>query len=89
MKAIDYNKFAKEWISAWNCHTLDRILSHYSNDIETTTRVIKLLLDIDYGPLKRIKSTGDCRQKTLLKRPNLNFELIEVASGINSLAFIL
>lgn len=86
MKAIDHNKFAKEWISAWNSHNIDRILSHYANDIKITTPMIKLSLDIDYGSLKGIESVGDYWQKALLKMPNLNFELIEVTSGNNSIA---
>ena len=26
-------RFAKEWIEAWNAHDLDAILSHYANDV--------------------------------------------------------
>jgi ketosteroid isomerase-like protein len=33
-------KFAKEWISAWNSHDLDRILSHCVEDIEMSSPLI-------------------------------------------------
>ncbi len=39
---IEANTFAKEWLESWNSHDLDRILSHYSDDLEITTRLIKL-----------------------------------------------
>jgi ketosteroid isomerase-like protein len=25
--------FAEDWIAAWNAHDLDRVLSHYADDI--------------------------------------------------------
>lgn len=32
--------FASEWVSAWNSHDLDRILSHYSDDFSMTSPFI-------------------------------------------------
>jgi ketosteroid isomerase-like protein len=26
-------RFAEEWVAAWNAHDLDRILTHYSDDV--------------------------------------------------------
>jgi len=28
------NKFAREWVEAWNCHDLDKIMTHYAEDFE-------------------------------------------------------
>ena len=34
MMAPDFSeRFAKEWVAAWNAHDLDRVLSHYENDL--------------------------------------------------------
>lgn len=83
---IEHQKFAKEWINAWNSHDLNRILSHYADDIEITTPMIKLSLNIAKGSLKGKESVGDYWQKALAKLPELSFELLEVTSSINSVA---
>lgn len=44
--------FAKDWIESWNSHDLDRILTHYSDDFEITTPMIKTFLGIDTGTLQ-------------------------------------
>ena len=33
--------FAKEWTAAWNSHDLDRILSHYSDDVTVVSPIAK------------------------------------------------
>jgi ketosteroid isomerase-like protein len=33
MDAAFAREFAQEWVSAWNAHDLDRILSHYADDV--------------------------------------------------------
>ena len=49
---IDARDFAREWIDAWNSHDLDRILSHYSDDFEITTPMIKVAMGEETGTLK-------------------------------------
>ena len=49
---MDAQKFAKEWVESWNSHNLDDILSHYSEEIEITTPMIKLAGGIENGSLK-------------------------------------
>jgi len=49
---INAKKFASEWIESWNSHDLDRILSHYSDNFEFTTPMIKVKLGFEAGTLK-------------------------------------
>lgn len=35
-------QFAEHWISAWNKHDLEEILSHYTDDFDMTTPMIQL-----------------------------------------------
>ena len=83
---MDERKFAEEWINAWNSHNLDAILSHYSEDIEITTPMIKLALGVENGSLKGKKLVADYWQKALAKLPELHFELYEITTGVNSIA---
>ena len=83
---MDAHKFAKDWIESWNSHNMDDILSHYSDEIEITTPMIKLAGGIESGSLKGKEKVRDYWKKALEKIPDLKFELYEVTSGINSVA---
>lgn len=83
---MDGQKFAEEWISSWNSHNLEDILSHYSEDIEITTPMIKLALGENSGTLKGKALVADYWRKALIKIPDLNFELYDVTTGVNSVA---
>ena len=80
------NKFADDWISSWNSHNIEQILSHYSNDFEITTPMIKTLLNIDSGTLKGKENVKEYWISALHKVPDLNFELLDVAASVNSVA---
>ncbi|KAA5536716.1 nuclear transport factor 2 family protein [Taibaiella lutea] len=79
-------QFAEEWISSWNSHDLDVILSHYSDDIEVTTPMIRMAAGIESGTLKGKEAVADYWRKALSKIPDLHFELIDVTECINSIA---
>ena len=51
--------FAREWIDAWNAHDLERILSHYSDEIVFTSPVAAQLVPetLLFGPDGRV-TTG-------------------------------
>jgi hypothetical protein len=83
---MEAKQFAEKWVKSWNSHNLEDILSHYSDDIEITTPMIKMALGSDDGMLKGKKAVGDYWQKALAKIPDLHFELYEVTEGINSIA---
>ena len=83
---MDAKKFAKEWIDSWNSHDLDDIMMHYSEEIEITTPMLKLAAGIESGSLQGKEQVRAYWQKALIKIPDLHFELIEVTSGIDSVA---
>lgn len=84
MKAVDLAAFAAEWIAAWNAHDLDRILSHYADDIAFRSPVIRQR----FG-----KASGEVSGKDELRAywsgafasgaQALSFELIEVLTGVD------
>lgn len=83
---MDAHEFAKEWIEAWNSHDLDRILTHYSDDVEITTPMIKMALGNDSGSLKGKEAVGIYWRQALIKLPDLHFELLDVATSVDSIA---
>ena len=60
--------FAKDWIESWNSHDLDRILTHYSDDFEITTPMIKAFLGIDTGTLQGKQNIKEYWAAALEKR---------------------
>ena len=82
----DVVKFTSEWISSWNSHDLDTILKHYSDDVEITSPMIQLAAGIKAESLKGKASVAEYWRIALKKIPDLRFELIDVAEGINSVA---
>lgn len=76
---------AENWIQAWNAHDLDRIMTHYEDDVELTSPVAVERLGIADG---KVKGKADLRayfRKGLEAYPALRFTLIEVLVGCQSL----
>lgn len=75
-------EFAADWISAWNEHDLDRVLSHYAEDVVFRSPFVVKMHD----------ASGEIRDKATLRSyfaraieayPDLKFELHTVLSGIH------
>ena len=83
---IDAKAFAEAWVAAWNAHDLERILSHYRDDVEIITPMIKMSLGIDTGSLVGKAAIANYWRAALEKMPDLHFELLDVCTGVNSIA---
>jgi hypothetical protein len=83
---MNLSEFANNWINDWNSHDFEKILAHYSDDIEVTTPMIQISLGIETGTLYGKLAVASYWQNALKKFPDLNFELIEVTESINSVA---
>jgi hypothetical protein len=77
-------KIAHDWIEAWNQHDLEAILSHYDDAIEFTSPFIAQLLQQLDGTVRGKVALGRYFSKGLAAFPDLNFELISVFIGVNS-----
>ena len=77
-------KFAKEWIEAWNSHDLDRVLSHYSEDFTMSSPYIAQIAGIESGSLAGKAAVRDYWAAALQKMPNLKFELVQTLIGADS-----
>jgi len=78
------NQFAREWIEAWNSHDLDRIMTHYAENFEMSSPVIRQLMNIDSGTIKGKIEVRAYWEKALANIPDLHFELVDAYSGVNS-----
>lgn len=78
------DRFADEWIAAWNAHDLARILTHYTDDFEMTSPVIVKLTGESSGTLKGKAAVGAYWARALESSPDLHFELIDTLFGVHS-----
>jgi len=81
----NHEKFSKKWIESWNKHDLDAILSHYDEDMEFHSPFITKLNFNSSGMITSKQELRDYFTIGLNTYPDLNFKLIKVLSGINSL----
>lgn len=77
--------FAAEWITAWNAHDLDEILSHYDEDFEMSSPVIVQLQANSNGILRGKSAVRAYWDRALELIPDLQFELISILVGIQSI----
>ena len=82
----DATKFANHWIESWNSHDLDRILSHYSDNFEITSPMIKVASGMETGTLKGKEVVRNYWEAAFKKVPDLTFELKEITASVGSIA---
>jgi hypothetical protein len=86
MNIDEARRFATRWVSDWNSHDIEAVLSHYTDDFEMSTPMIQRLLGIESGVLKGKKAVGDYWRSALKRAPDLQFSIIDVASGVDSVS---
>lgn len=78
-------EFAQEWIDAWNAHDVERVLSHYTEDFEMSSPFIMAFAGQACGTLKGHQAVGAYWRDALQRIPDLQFELIEVFTCVDSI----
>jgi ketosteroid isomerase-like protein len=76
--------FAAEWFEAWNSHDLERIVSHYTENVVLISPVAAKLLNDLSGEVKGKQALRAYFKKGLEAFPQLRFEPIEVMWGLSS-----
>jgi hypothetical protein len=82
----DAHAFAREWVAAWNARDLDRILSHYAEDIVFLSPYAERITGsgrVDgLDALRRYWRTG------LAANPDLHFTLDAALAGHNAVTVL-
>jgi ketosteroid isomerase-like protein len=78
-------RFAADWIEAWNAHDLGRVLSHYAEDFEMSSPYIVQIAGEPSGTLRGKAAVGAYWKKALELVPDLKFELVSVLVGVGSI----
>ena len=78
-------EFSLHWLSAWNSHDLEAILSHYADDFEMISPYIVAITGEPSGTLRDKKAIGQYWALALAKYPQLHFQLHQVLIGVQSI----
>jgi len=78
-------EFEREWIEAWNAHDIDRILSHYRDDIRFVSPIAARFGTPD-GEVYGLHALRDYFERGLAAYPRLHFQPIAAFGGIGSIA---
>ena len=85
MTEADAQRFAIAWVESWNSHDLERILSHYSEDVEVTSPLIETVLGPGRVSVRGKKALRAYLGPALERYPDLRFVLFRAYAGPNSL----
>ena len=78
-------EFAREWIDAWNSHDLDRILSHYTDDVEVSSPLVVQRLGNPDGVVNGKDAVREYWRPSMSLEPPLEFELLDVLVGVDQI----
>jgi hypothetical protein len=78
-------EFEREWIGAWNAHDIDRILSHYRDDIRFVSP-FAARAGARHGEIRGLSALRDYFELGLASYPELHFQPIAALGGIGSIA---
>jgi hypothetical protein len=78
-------EFERDWISAWNAHDIDRILSHYRDDVEFISP-LAARAGAPHGKLSGRSALRAYFERGLATYPGLHFQPIAALGGVGSIA---
>ena len=76
---MDFEAFAVEWEVAWNSHDIDRILSHYTDDVVFRSR--KAIALVGTGEVQGKANLRTYWLAALERQPDLKFSVQHVFKG--------
>ena len=80
----DPDAFAEDWIDAFNSHDLNRILSHYAEDIELSSPRARQITGDPSGKVRGKSALRAYFGQALERLPDLRFTLDKVYPGADS-----
>lgn len=78
----DPSSFAEEWCDAWNAHDLDRVLSHFHDDVVFTSPVAAAILPETRGQVRGKEALRAYWSEGLRRIPDLHFTVERVFAGV-------
>ena len=84
LQASFAREFARDWVDAWNSHDLERILTHYDDQVLLASPIALKLLGGD-GTMRGKSALREYFLRGLAAFPDLRFNLIETLWGTETI----
>ena len=84
LQASFAREFARDWVDAWNSHDLERILTHYDDEVLLVSPVALKLLSGD-GTVRGKAALREYFLRGIQAFPDLRFNLIDALWGIETI----
>ena len=84
LQASFAREFAQDWVDAWNSHDLERILTHYDDEVLLISPIALKLLGGD-GTVRGKAALREYFLRGLEAFPDLRFNLIDALWGIETI----
>jgi hypothetical protein len=84
LQASFAREFAQDWVDAWNSHDLERILTHYDDEVLLVSPVALKLRSGD-GTVRGKAALRDYFLRGLETFPDLRFDLIDTLWGTETI----
>ena len=81
-------KFAREWVQAWNDKDLDAILSHYADDVVFHSPRIAQVLQVEQSSVKGLEALRDYWSASLESVGDIYFEIERILLGSDALTLL-
>lgn len=85
MDHADAVAFADDWAQAWNSHDIEKVLSHFADDVVFTSPVAAQLVDDSNGVIHGKDALRMYWTEGLRRIPDLHFEVVGVYIGVSTL----
>jgi hypothetical protein len=88
LTAAEGHELAQDWIEAWNDHDLDRIITHYADDVVFLSPFVQKIGVSDSGAVLGRDALRAYFRAALDRYPLLTFRLVDVFRGIDSVTVL-
>ncbi|HEY1405803.1 MAG TPA: nuclear transport factor 2 family protein [Spirochaetota bacterium] len=78
--------FIKSWTGAWNNRDIEAVMSHFSDDIENSTPLVRSLLGIESGTINGAKTVSTFWKQIMDTYPEMSIRAIKCWYGIGLLS---
>jgi ketosteroid isomerase-like protein len=78
-------RFATDWLDAWNSHDLERILVHFSDEVVFTSPFAVRIIEGSSGVLRGKEELRAYWSEGLRRIPDLHFEIEDLYLGVNTI----
>nr|WP_090339560.1 nuclear transport factor 2 family protein [Mycolicibacterium malmesburyense]CRL67945.1 SnoaL-like domain protein [Mycolicibacterium malmesburyense] len=85
MPTPDADRFADDWVRAWNAHDVGAVPAHFDDDVLFTSPVAARVMPESGGVVRGKDALRQYWEAALAGLPELRFEVVDVYRGMSTL----